>query len=368
MANAIPETMAAVLLTGHGGYDKLEYCTDVPVPTPGPTEVLIQISASAVNNTDINTRIGWYSKTIESGTNEGGADGFEEDVDDDGSWSGTPLSLPRIQGADAVGRIIQVGAEVSPDRIGERVIVRNMLRSYVDFRPYECWTFGSECDGGFAQFAVAPSRETYVVNSDWDDTQLAVIPCAFSTAENMLHRAKVQAGQKVLILGASGGVGLAAVQLAARRNAHVIAVAAPSKADVVKASGADEVIDRDAELTKLIAQRSLDVIIDVVAGEKVNAQLTLLRPGGKYAFAGAIGGPMLEIDIRTVYLNDLSILGCTFQEDEVFSNLIGYVERNEIKPVVSKVYPLKDIAKAQADFLTKKYPGKLVLVPPAVNE
>ncbi|MEQ7738061.1 zinc-binding dehydrogenase, partial [Escherichia coli] len=138
---------------------------------------------------------------------------------------------------------VAVGEGVSADRIGERVLVRNMLRTYVGYRPYECWTFGSECDGGFAQFAVAPSRETYAVNSDWSDADLAAIPCAYSTAENMLHRAQVGA-DRVLITGASGGVGLAAVQLAKRRGATVTAVCSAAKADQVKAEGADRTVDR----------------------------------------------------------------------------------------------------------------------------
>ncbi|HKU10012.1 MAG TPA: alcohol dehydrogenase catalytic domain-containing protein, partial [Sinomonas sp.] len=142
----LPKTMSAVLLTGHGGLDKLEYRTDVPVPRPQRGEVLIEVGASAVNNTDINTRIGWYSKAVTTGTNAGGATGFEKITDDDASWSGVALSFPRIQGADVCGQIVTVGEGVPETRIGERVLVRNMLRTPVDYRPFECWTFGSECD------------------------------------------------------------------------------------------------------------------------------------------------------------------------------------------------------------------------------
>ena len=99
----IPDTMHAVQLTGHGGIDKLAYRTDVPVPQPAPGEVLIRIAAAGVNNTDINTRIGWYSKAITEDTSTGGADGFDSVDDDDASWSGTPLTFPRIQGADEAG-------------------------------------------------------------------------------------------------------------------------------------------------------------------------------------------------------------------------------------------------------------------------
>ncbi|MFD1211771.1 alcohol dehydrogenase family protein [Arthrobacter sp. GCM10027362] len=363
---ALPARMAAVLLTGHGGLEKLEYRTDVAVPAPGEGEVLIEVAAAGINNTDINTRVGWYSKAVDAGTNAGGAEGFAEITDADAAWSGQALTFPRIQGADVAGRIVAVGEGVAPERIGERVLVRTMLRSYVGYRPFECWTLGSECDGGFAQFAVAPARETYAVHCDWSDAELAAVPCAYSTAENMLHRAGVGA-ERVLITGASGGVGLAAVQLAKRRGATVIAVCSPAKAGQVRAEGADHTIDRGADLAAELGRNSIDVVIDMVGGPQVPRLLELLRPGGRYAIAGAISGPLAQIDLRTIYLKDLQLLGCTFQDDEVFENLIKYIEANEIRPVVSKTYPLADIARAQEDFLSKKHTGKLVLIPPAVN-
>jgi NADPH:quinone reductase-like Zn-dependent oxidoreductase len=360
---SFPRTMSAVLLTGHGGLEKLEYRTDVPVPRPGSGEVLIQVAAAGINNTDVNTRIGWYSKAVTSETGEGGAAGFDAVDDVDATWSGRALEFPRIQGADVCGHIVDVGEGVSRQRIGERVLVRNMLRTPVGYRPFECWTFGSECDGGFAQFTIAPSRETYAVRSDLSDEQLAAVPCAYSTAENMLHRAAVTA-ERVLVTGASGGVGLAAVQLAKRRGATVTAVCSAAKAADVMAQGADRTVDRGEDLVRSLGRASVDVVIDLVGGPQFSELLDLLRPGGRYAIAGAIGGPIAQIDLRTLYLKDLSLFGCTFQEDEVFENLVGYVERGEVRPVVSGTYPLKEIASAQEAFLTKGHIGKLVLVPP----
>ncbi len=358
--------MSAVLLTGHGGLEKLDYRTDVAVPEPAKGEVLIQVAAAGINNTDVNTRIGWYSKAVDSATNEGGATGFDTVDDVDAGWSGTALAFPRIQGADVCGHIVAVGEGVDAGRVGERVLVRNMLRTPVDYRPYECWTFGSECDGGFAQFAVAPARETHAVRSELSDAELAAIPCAYSTAENMLHRASVGA-ERVLITGASGGVGLAAVQLAKRRGASVVAVCSAAKAEDVAAQGADRTVDRNADLVAELGAGSVDVVLDLVGGPAFPSLLDVLRQGGRYANAGAIGGPISEIDLRTVYLKDLSLFGCTFQEDEVFDNLVGYVERGEVRPVVSGTYPLQDIAHAQKEFLTKKHLGKLVLTPPPVS-
>jgi NADPH:quinone reductase-like Zn-dependent oxidoreductase len=359
----LPESMAAVLLTGHGGLEKLEYRTDVPTPSPGPGEVLIQVAAAAINNTDVNTRIGWYSKTVTSKTGEGGSAGFDAVDVVDAAWSGTAMAFPRIQGADVCGLIVEVGEGVSHGRVGERVVVRNMLRTPTEYRPFECWTFGSECDGGFAQFAVAPSRETYAVTSDWLDAELAAVPCAYSTAENMMQRAAV-GSERVLVTGASGGVGLAAVQLAKRRGAEVVAVCSGSKAAEVRAQGADQTLDRSADLVANLGRGAIDVVIDVVGGPQASQVLDLLRRGGRYAIAGAIAGPVAELDLRTVYLKDLSLLGCTFQEDEVFESLISYIEGAEIRPVVARTYPLSELARAQQDFLTKGHVGKLVVIPP----
>lgn len=364
--NALPKTMAAVLLTGHGGLEKLEYRTDVPVPRPRADEVLIQVEAAGINNTDINTRIGWYSKAVHGDTNATATTGTDQADDDDASWSGVPLVFPRIQGGDVYGKIVAVGEDVDASRIGEAVIIRNLMRHYVDRRPYECWTYGSDCDGGFAQFAVAPSDESFAVHSDLSPVELGTISIAFTTAEGMLYRAGIGA-ERVVITGASGGVGLAAVELAKLRGAEVIAVCSQSKADAVLAAGADRVIDRGADIVAKLGSRSVDAVADVVGGDGVNDLLTLLRRGGRYATAGAIAGPLVEIDLRTVYLDDLSLFGCTFQEDAVIENVVRYIDEGRLKPLVSKTYPLSEIHQAQEDFIAKRYPGKLVLIPPPVE-
>jgi NADPH:quinone reductase-like Zn-dependent oxidoreductase len=361
--------MHAVQLIGHGGIDQLAYRTDIPVPSPAKDEVLIKVTAAGINNTDINTRIGWYSKAVTTDTETGGADGFDTVNDDDASWSGIPLTFPRIQGADVCGEIVAVGADIDPARIGQRVLVQS-IQPVRDAAPYTCITFGSECDGGFAQFTVAKSEFTHAVNCDWTDAELASLPCAYSTAENMLHRAGIGAGcgdmegETVLITGASGGVGSAAVQLAKRRGAHVIAMCSPAKTTEVTALGADQVIDRNADLIAELGRDSVDFVIDLVAGPQWPSLLEVLRRGGRYATAGAIAGPITELDVRTLYLKDLTLFGSTFQADEVFPNLISYVERGEIRPTLAATYPLANIAGAQEDFLTKKHTGKLVLIPP----
>lgn len=357
--------MSAVQLTGHGGFEQLQYRTDIPIPTPSEGEVLINVMAAGINNTDINTRIGWYSKTTTSDTEARGAECFENFNNDDASWSGIPLTFPRIQGADACGYIVAVGKGVDTTRIGERVLVQT-IQPYCKAEPFSCITFGSECDGGFAQYTVVQSEFAHAVDCDWTDAELATIPCAYSTAENMLHRASVGA-ERVLVTGASGGVGSAAVQLCKRRGAYVIAMSSPLKAKNVYTLGADEVIDRDIDLVGTLGKMSIDVVIDLVAGPQWPQFLEVLRRGGRYATAGAIAGPITELDLRTLYLKDLTLFGSTFQANEVFKNLIAYIEKGEIRPALWATYPLKDIVKAQEDFLSKKHTGKLVLLPPEVS-
>ena len=352
----IPATMRAVLLTGHGGYDRLEVRDDVPVPTPGPDDVLIRIGAAGVNNTDINTRIGWYSKAVAEATEASAGTGIER-AEDDG-WSGAAFQFPRIQGADVCGRIVAVGHNVDPMRIGDRVLVMPNLQGSSRF---DIRYFGSEVDGGFADYTCVPSVNAVRIDSALSDAELASFPCAYATAENILTQIGLVAGERVLITGASGGVGSAAVQLAKRRGADVIAMASDEKAETVRALGASQVVPRDADLKALFGDECFDAAVDIVGGAQFASILNTLKRGGRYGVSGAISGPVVDLDLRTLYLKDLRLIGCTVLEPEVFRNLIGYIERGEIKPVVAATYPLTKIVAAQEAFLTKRHVGKIVL-------
>lgn len=356
------ETMQAVLLLGHGGPDMLAYRWDVPVPRAGPGEVLISVRAAGVNNTDINTRAGWYSPSYAGLTPSEPTRGKQTLAD--GSWSGAAIAFPRIQGADVCGLIVAVGEGVSTARIGERVIVQSCLRS-LRHAGRDPW-LGSELDGGFAQYVRAPSADTYRVESKLSDAQLGAVPCSYATAENLLHRSRVREGDRVLITGASGGVGSAAIQLARRRGADVIAIAGEGKTAAILALGAAVVVPRGRDLTSVLGDEKVDVVIDLVGGPQWPELLVVLKPHGRYAVSGAIAGPIVELDLRTLYLKDLTLLGCTSWDEEVFGNLVDYLERGEIVPLVATTYPLDQIAEAQRDFEAKRHIGKLVLmVPPA---
>ena len=257
----LPDTMKAMILTGHGGLDKLEWREDVRVPRPAAGEVLIRVGASAVNNTDVNTRTGWYSKAVRGDTNSAAATSYEGASDADGAWSGA-LSFPRIQGADCCGEIAAVGDGVDIARIGERVLVRPMHRP-AGGDAEALVTFGSERDGGFAEFTTVEAEHALRIDSPLSDVELASFPCAFSTAEGMIQRAELGA-ERVLITGASGGVGSAAVQLAKRRGAHVTAVTSPAKVADLKALGADAIIGRE----DAVPAEAFDVVLDLVGGPR----------------------------------------------------------------------------------------------------
>ena len=343
----LPGTMRGVWLMGHGDMDMLDIRQDIPVPVPGTRDVLVQVAAAGVNNTDINTRMAWYSKK----------DGASEDA----SWSGKPLKFPLIQGADVCGYIVAVGKEVSSDRIGERVLIEPCIREANGKILDQPWYFGSECDGGFAEYTVVAARHAHKIDSELSDGHLASFPCSYSTAENLLTRANVKHGERVLVTGASGGVGSAVVQLARARGAYVWAVTSPAKSDALHKLGAGETISRETDLTEEPGSNNVDVVIDLVAGDKWPQYLEILRPGGRYAVAGAIAGPLVELDVRTLYLKDLSLFGCTVLEPEVFNSLIKRIEQGMIKPIVAKSFSLEEICDAQTMFLKKEHVGKIVL-------
>ncbi|MEJ2219898.1 MAG: alcohol dehydrogenase family protein [Desulfobacterales bacterium] len=357
-------TMKAVVTTGNGGYDKLAY-RDVPIPALGPGEVLLQVLAAGVNNTEINTRLGWYSAAVTDST-ETAAEIEEKQATAkaDGGWNeATPF--PFIQGTDCCGRVVAVAPGEDESLVGERALVRPCMR-LTDFSSLENIWMASDFDGAFAQFVKVPSGEVFPVKCDWSDAELGTIPCAYGTAENMIHRAGVKKGDRVLVAGASGGVGSAVVQLAMRRGAVVTAISGKAKMDRVQSLGVEHVIARGDDIAASLGEKSIDIVVDNVGGPGFPQMLKVLKRGGKFVSSGAIGGPIVSLDMRDFYLKDLTLIGCTAWDEPVFSNLISYIEKNEIKPLLDKTFPLEQIADAQREFMEKKHFGKFVLIPPPV--
>jgi NADPH:quinone reductase-like Zn-dependent oxidoreductase len=329
----------AVVTTGNGGFDKLHY-REVPMPELGAGEVLIKVLAAGVNNTEINTRLGWYAG---------------------GGWH-IPTPFPFIQGTDCCGIVTQTFKASDAALVGKRVLVRPCMRPDGFSSMLNIW-MGSDFDGAFAQYVKVPAREVFPIDSTWTDAELGSIPCSYGSAENMVHRSRVTSGEHVLVAGASGGVGSAVVQLAKVRGATVTAIVGKSKMDEVLRVGADFVVDRDSDIVSEFGEERFDVVIDNVGGPHFAGELNTLKRGGRYASSGAIGGPLVNLDLRTMYLKDLTLIGCTAWDEPVFPQLVSYIESNRIKPLVAKTFPLADIAHAQQEFLEKKHVGKFVLIP-----
>ena len=360
----LPAVMRAVVLTGHGGLDRLEFREDWPLPRAGPDKVLIRVGACGLNNTDVNTRTAWYSAGGADATTGGAPPGA---VDADAAWSGRAVSFPRVQGADVCGTVAAVGGEAAPSLLGRRVLIDPWLRDWSAPHDRErCGYFGSERDGGFAEYTAAPVRNVHVIDSSLSDPELASFPTSWVTAENMLNRAGVGPQDRVLVTGASGGVGSALIQLAGRRGARTIALCAEDKSQAIRAAGADHVLPRTppdlrAALQHSTGQGEVTVVADVVGGPLWPQLISVLARGGRYACAGAIAGPLVRFDLRTFYLRDLTLVGATVVPPGVFAGLVGYIERGEVRPMLAAAYPLQDLVAAQEAFLAKRHVGNIVV-------
>ena len=360
--------MNAVILTGHGGINQLVSRADAPTPQPREGEVLVRVGACGLNNTDINTRTGWYDRKVQSCvTEELGLHGREDDAGS--SWLKGAVGFPRIQGAAVAGHIAAVGAEVDPARIGQRVLVDPSVRDpRLPRRAQLVEYLGSERDGGFAEYVAVPSINAHLIDSSLSDAELATFPCSYDTAEEMLARADLGEGETVLITGAAGGVGTALIQLAHLRGARVVAVASESKRERLESLGADYFVARDAgnlqqSVEGLVGEQAIDVVADVVGGELFDPLLKVLRRGGRYTTSGAIGGPTTAMDLRDLIYKDLEMYGITNPTADTFARLVALIQGGRLKPMLEASYRLEELAAAQEQMLKRAHVGKFVVVP-----
>lgn len=348
----VPTEMQAVLLRGHGDLDMMQE-TRVAVPQTGPDEVLVAVAAVALNNTDLWTREGAY--------------GTSDDGDARSGWRG-PIDFPRIQGADVAGIVYAVGSSVDDAWIGRRVLIDPSVYDGPDANANPVGLMGSERDGGYAQFVTAHVDQVHDMSaSPLTDEELAALPTAYGTALGMLERAGAGTGDVVLVTGASGGVGLAAVQLAKARGARVIALSSAAKARAVRDAGADVVIDRGQDdVTGAVRDASgggIDVVVDVVAGRQIGDLIPLLREGGRWAVAGALGGHDVRIDIRRLYLHNKQLIGSSMHTRTHFAQLVELARAGAFRPVIAQTWTLDQAATAQAALATRDHVGKLLLIP-----
>lgn len=348
-------TMRAVRIAEHGGPEVLEQA-EVAVPAPQAGEVLVQVSAVALNNTDLWTREGAY--------------GRPEDPEALSGWRG-PIGFPRIQGADVSGRVVAVGAWVDGSLVGRRVVVDPALYDTEGPHANPVGLMGSERDGGYAEYVTAPAERVHdVTDSPLTDEQLATLPTAYGTALGMIERGRLHEGETVLVSGASGGVGLALVQIARARGAKVLAISSGSKIDAVREAGAHEVVDRARDIAgqvRAAAPEGIDVALDVVAGQLVSEGLPLLREGGRWVVAGALGGYGVTLDVRRLYLHNAQLIGSAMHTPEHFRLLMDLARRAAIRPVIAAAFPLDQAARAQEELARRGHVGKIVMNPRAVS-
>lgn len=345
------DTMRAMRIARHGGPEVLE-AVDVSIPRPGDGEVLVRVSAAALNNTDLWTREGAY--------------GTPEDATARSGWRG-PIDFPRIQGADVAGRVAAVGPRGDGSLIGRRVVIDPAVYNGEGPDAGPIGLMGSERDGGYAEYVTTPADQIHdVTDSPLTDDQLAALPTAYGTALGMIERGHVRPGETLLVTGASGGVGLAAVQLGAARGARVVAVSSGSKIDAVRDAGAHDVVDRAGDVvaqTRHAVPEGIDVALDVVAGELVGDALPLLRESGRWVIAGALGGYRVAFDVRRLYLHNAQVIGSSMHTRAHFAALMDMARRGEIRPVIAATHPLESAAAAQEELARRNHVGKILLRP-----
>lgn len=365
----IPDTMAAMLLTGHGPVERLVYHQHVRTPKPARGEVLVKVTATAKNNTDRKAREGLYPV-------EG-----QDDMTSFQTGGEATLIFPRIQGADVAGRIVAVGKGVDAERIDERGLLD--FNIYADDRPdinllpdY----YGHGADGGFAEYVAVPAEQFHAVkNPELSDAELASLGmCSYQTALHMLTSAGVKEGERVLVTGASGGVGTALIQLCRILGALPYALSEPDKADALLALGAEAVLDRSSmqdftdQVRTLTDNRPIDAVMDLLGGDMTDyfidamtfdmAQRTTYP---RLSIAGASAGNVSEIMWTRIYLYQVQIFGVSHGTREEAQWLIKRIRSGQLKPVLHAAFKLSDLHNAERYFVNRAstFLGKIVIVP-----
>jgi NADPH:quinone reductase-like Zn-dependent oxidoreductase len=364
----IPEKMSAMVLVGHGGIEKLVYKNDLPLPVLHKNEVLVKVTATAKNNTDRKAREGLYPT---KGKN---------DVTSFAIGGKTTLTFPRIQGADIVGRIVAVGEGVSKDRIGQRGLLD--FNIYADERRDINLTpdyYGHGADGGYAEYVALPSDQFYhMPNTELSDAELSSMGmCSYQTGYHMMTSAHIKAGEKVLISGASGGVGTAMIQMCRIIGAIPYAVSSHEKKEMLLKLGAQDVCDRgDEDLVKSILTmtkgENIDVVMDLLGGEYTDkfidsmiVDMTKRKTYPRLSIAGASGGNISEILWTRIYLYQVQIFGVSHGTRNEAKQLMTWIKAGQLKPVLHGTFKLSELHAAENYFAKRdsNYLGKISIVP-----
>jgi len=340
--------MKAIAITAHGGLENVRYL-DLAQPQPGPREVLIETRAAALNHLDIWVRNG---------------------------LPGSKLAMPHVLGADGAGMVAEVGAEVRSIRVGDRVLINPGLNCGVcEFcqagEHSQCVAFGimgETCPGSFAEYVKAPQENVHPVPEGLSWEEAAAFPLVFVTAWRMLiSKAAIKPGEDILILGIGGGVSTAALQIAKAIGLRVFATSSSDeKLQQAKTLGADIVInyttqDFAREVREITKRRGVDVVVDSVGGETWVKSLGSLVKGGRLVTCGATAGPRPQTDLQRIFWNQLSVFGSTMGNRREFSELLNFVRKRGVKPVIDRVFSLSEGAQALAWLEGGKQCGKIVL-------
>lgn len=343
--------MNAVVIRRHGGPEVLEWA-EVPMPVPGPDEAVIAVKACALNHLDLWTREG---------------------------MPGTTIPMPHILGCDVAGVIHALGAPSPVWREGQSVVAAPGIscgacpecRAGRDSRCAKFQILGFQVDGGYAPFVNVPVRNLVAIATDrWDYPQWAAAPLVFLTAWHMLMtRGQLQPGETVLIHGAGGGVGSAAIQIAKWRGATVLTtVGDPAKIEKARALGADQVINYQTEDVAKAALaftrgRGLDLVLEHIGPATWAGSVRALARGGRLVTCGATSGQEVTMPLRFLFVKELSILGCYMGGRREVDEVLALVGQGVLKPVVDTVFPLKEAATAHLRMASRQQFGKLVLTP-----
>jgi NADPH:quinone reductase-like Zn-dependent oxidoreductase len=340
--------MKAAVIHGHGDLDVVRV-EDVEEPRPGPGEVVLKVLCAGLNHLDI-----WVRK----------------------GRSGTPLQTAHVLGCDAVGTVAVVGEGVERPRVGEQVIVNPALScGHCEFcrrgEQSTCVSFGIiglSRPGTFAEQVAVPAANCYPRPPHMSDEEAGVFSLVYVTAWRMLlTRAQLKPGETVLIHGIGGGVALSALQLAKRAGAEVFVTSSSNeKLSRARELGADHAINYEKEsVVKWIEHetsgRGVDVAVDAVGAAAWPLDFACVRKGGRVVLCGVTTGSKAESDLRTLYWNQLTILGSTMGSAEDFRQMLRTVTVNQLKPVIDQVFPLEEVRDAMQKMEAEKQFGKIAL-------
>jgi NADPH:quinone reductase-like Zn-dependent oxidoreductase len=342
--------MKALYFEEHGNLDVIHYGS-VPDPVAGPDDVVVKVRACALNHLDIWVRRG---------------------------WPGLKLEKPHWCGADVAGDVAEVGRNVSSWQVGQAVVVDpgitliedEFTRRGEDSLSAGYNVLGEHTRGGAAEYLAVPATNLAAMPEGWEYPDAAAPLLVGLTAWRMLiHRARLRAGETVLVVGSGGGVNSIAVQIAKIAGAKVFVVAGDAnKAKQARELGADEVLDRSSvdwgkEIYRLTQKRGVDVVVDNVGKATLTKSMMAVARGGRIVIVGNTSGPQTEIDIRYIFGKQISLIGSTMGSHQDFRDILELIKTGRLKPVIDRVMPLSEGKEAYGLMERGEIFGKLVLTP-----